>query len=87
MAKYRVLQGMDYPPNKRAEIGDIVEDIPAQSVSWLLESQIIEDTSKPEKTKAGLKLVEPIVEEILESVQTEPIVGTADELAISVEEK
>lgn len=45
MAKYRVLQGIDYPPNKRAEIGNTVEDIPAASVKWLLDSGIIEDVN------------------------------------------
>jgi hypothetical protein len=49
MAKYRVLQGIDYPPNKRAEIGDVVEDLPATSIKWLLESGAIEDSSKPAK--------------------------------------
>ena len=50
MAKYRVLQGIDYPPNKRAEIGDVVEDLPATSIKWLLESGAIEDSSKPAKS-------------------------------------
>ena len=59
MARYKVLQGIDYPPNKRAEVGDIVEDIPAQSVKWLLDSEIIEDADKPTK-----KTEKPVVEEI-----------------------
>jgi hypothetical protein len=59
MARYRVLQGIDYPPNKRAEVGAVVEDIPAQSVKWLLESGIIEDADKPAK-----KIEKTIVEEI-----------------------
>lgn len=49
MARYRVLMGLDYPPNKRAEIGDIVEDLPAQSVKWLLADGLIEDADKPKK--------------------------------------
>jgi hypothetical protein len=64
MARYRVLQGIDYPPNKRAEVGVIVEDIPAQSVKWLLDSNIIEDADKPPK-----KIETPVVEEI----QAEPV--------------
>jgi hypothetical protein len=64
MARYKVLQGIDYPPNKRAEIGDVVEDIPAQSVKWLLDSGIIEDSDKPTK-----KTEAPVVEEI----QAEPV--------------
>jgi len=43
MARYRVLQGIDYPPNKRAEAGEIVTDLPPQSVKWLLDSGIVED--------------------------------------------
>jgi hypothetical protein len=41
MAKYRVLKGIDYPPNKRAEAGAIVEDLPATAIKWLLEFGII----------------------------------------------
>ena len=73
MARYRVLQGIDYPPNKRAEVGAIVEDIPAQSVKWLLESGIIEDADKPSK-----KIVEPIVEEI----KAEPVAEVVEEPAV-----
>lgn len=50
MAKYRVLTGIDYPPNKRAEAGQVVEDLPAQAIKWLLESGLIEDASKPTST-------------------------------------
>lgn len=52
MARYRVLTGLDYPPNKRAEIGDIVEDLPAQSIKWLLSDGHIEDADKPKKAIA-----------------------------------
>jgi len=38
MAKYRVLIGINYPPNRRAEIGDVVDDLPAKSIKWLRES-------------------------------------------------
>ena len=74
MAKYRVLQGIDYPPNKRAEIGDVVEDLPATSIKWLLESGAIEDTSKPAKTVEEPKtetIVEPVVEAPIETVKEE----------------
>ena len=66
MARYRVLQGIDYPPNKRAEVGDIVEDIPAQSVKWLLDSGIIEDSDKPVKKTETPVVEEPKVETIAE---------------------
>ena len=68
MARYRVLSGIDYPPNKRAEAGKIVEDLPATSVKWLLESGIIEDADKSAKvieepTVEAPKVEEPIHEE------------------------
>lgn len=66
MAKYRVLQGIDYPPNKRAEIGDVVEDLPATSIKWLLEVGAIEDSSKPAK-KIEESTPEPIVEPVIEA--------------------
>jgi hypothetical protein len=69
MAKYRVLQGIDYPPNKRAEIGDVVEDLPATSIKWLLESGLIEDASKPAK-KVEEK-IEESTEEIIEIAKEE----------------
>lgn len=56
MAKfeYEVLAGIDYPPNKRAEIGDIVTDLPKDSIAWLLESGIIKAVGdkKPAKFNA-----------------------------------
>jgi hypothetical protein len=70
MARYRVLQGIDYPPNKRAEAGEIVTDLPPQSVKWLLDSGIVEDADKP-----TTKIVEPVVEEI----KVEPVVEKAEE--------
>ena len=66
MAKYRVLQGIDYPPNKRAEIGDVVDDLPATSIKWLLESGAIEDSSKPAKKIEETK-PEPVVEPVVEA--------------------
>lgn len=38
--KWRVLVGMDYL-GKRAEPGDIVDDLPEQSIPWLLEQDFI----------------------------------------------
>jgi len=73
MARYRVLQGIDYPPNKRAEVGDVVEDIPAQSVKWLLDSGIIEDTDKPSKKIEKSVVEEPKVEPVAEVIE-EPAV-------------
>lgn len=63
MAQYRVIQGIDYPPNKRAEAGQVVSDLPPQSINWLLESGIIEDASKPAKAKDEPKAETPKIEE------------------------
>lgn len=67
MAKYRVLKGIDYPPNKRAEAGDVVEDLPATAIKWLLEDGIIEDANK----KATV-VEEPVV--VVEPIKEEPVV-------------
>lgn len=41
-AKYLVKVGMNYPPNdRRAEIGDIVDDLPAKSIRSLREQGVI----------------------------------------------
>lgn len=49
MAQYRALVGIDYPPNKRAEAGEIVSDLPGDAIKWLLEDGLIEDAGKPAK--------------------------------------
>ncbi len=49
MAQYRALVGIDYPPNKRVEAGDIVTDLPGDAIKWLLEDGLIEDSSKSSK--------------------------------------
>jgi len=69
MARYRVLQGIDYPPNKRAEAGKVVDDLPATSVKWLLESGIIEDAEKPSKKSQEPVVEEPKVEPVAEKVE------------------
>lgn len=42
MPKYRVLVGLDYPPAKRAEPGDVVDDLPGKAIKWLREQGLIE---------------------------------------------
>ena len=44
MAKpaYKVNVGINYPPGKRAEPGDVVTDLPPAAVKGLLESGVIE---------------------------------------------
>ena len=58
MAQYRALVGIDYPPNKRAEAGEVVSDLPGDAIKWLLEDGLIEDASKAPK-----KVEEPVVKE------------------------
>lgn len=48
--RYRALAGLSYPPGKSAAKGDVVDDLPAISVPWLLEQGYIEavDDAAPE---------------------------------------
>lgn len=53
MATYKILVGIDYA-GKRAEPGDLADDIPAKSIPWLLEQNIIEkadDSPRPAKPR------------------------------------
>lgn len=80
MTRYRVLSGIDYPPNKRAEAGKIVDDLPATSIKWLLESGIIEDADKPAKVDEEPKIEAPKVEEpIQEETPAEASPAEAEE--------
>jgi len=77
MAQYRALVGIDYPPNKRAEAGEIVSDLPGDAIKWLLEDGLIEDPSKPTK-----KVETPAVEKtpvLKEEVIAEPVAEVTDE--------
>jgi hypothetical protein len=59
MAQYRVLAGIDYPPNKRVEIGDLVSDLPTSAIKNLLDIGAIESTDK----KIEIPASEPVEEE------------------------
>ena len=56
--EYEVLAGIDYPPNKRAEVGEIVSDLPKDSIPWLLSSGIIKEVD-------GVKPATPIKTEFV----------------------
>ncbi len=45
--KYRVLRGLDWGKNERAEADDVRDDIPAASIPWLLEDGLIEPVEEP----------------------------------------
>lgn len=58
--RYQVLTGLNYDPRgkragdldrqeKRAEIGDVVDDLPEMSIPWLLKQGLIEPYGGPEK--------------------------------------
>ena len=71
MPQYRVLTGIDYPPDKRAEKNALVSDIPEKSDKWLLEQGLIE-LSDGKTPKA-----EPVIEAVIE---VEPVVEVAPEV-------
>jgi hypothetical protein len=55
MSSYRVLVGLDYPPGKRAEAGDVVSDLPEKSIKWLLSQNKIEPTDSAQSDPAPKK--------------------------------
>lgn len=59
MPKYLVKQGLEYPPNRVVNAGEIVDDIPSRSIKWLREQGIIE----PADANAKVVADEPVVEE------------------------
>ena len=64
MAQYRAVVGIDYPPNKRVEAGDLVSDLPGDSIKWLLESNCIESLDKKKIVEETPKVEEPTKEEL-----------------------
>ena len=43
--EYEVLVGLNYPPDKRAEVGDVVGDLPGKSLTWLLAEGLVRPIS------------------------------------------
>lgn len=52
MAQYRVLVGLNYPPDRRVEAGQIVDDLPGKSIKWLTEQGLIEPAKAEAKQDA-----------------------------------
>jgi len=50
--KYRALVGLNYPPAKRAEAGDVVSDLPERSIKWLKKQGLIEPAGSPSPAPA-----------------------------------
>lgn len=50
MKAYRVLVGLNYPTkaglDKRAEPGDVITDLPAKSVGWLVDEGYVEEVKE-----------------------------------------
>ena len=47
--RYEVLKGLSYYDNRaRGEVGDIVDDLPAESIAWLLEQGCIKPVAESE---------------------------------------
>ncbi|WWT39950.1 hypothetical protein [Microcystis phage Mae-JY09] len=44
---YRVLRGLNYPPGRRAEPGDVVDDLPKGSIRQLIARGHIEPVKGP----------------------------------------
>lgn len=49
MPKYRVKTGLDYGGVRR-EVDDVVDDIPRQSIGWLMEQGLIEVVDESKST-------------------------------------
>lgn len=48
MTQYRAIKGINYPPgNRRANPGDVVDDLPAASIKSLLAMGAIEEVEEP----------------------------------------
>jgi hypothetical protein len=78
MTQYRVLTGIDYPPDKRAEKDTLVSDIPEKSAKWLLEQGLIEfsDGKTPK--------FEPVIE-IEPVIEVEPVIETTPEVTFDAD--
>jgi len=42
VAQYRALVGLDVPPDRRIEAGEVTDAIPSKSVKWLLDQGYIQ---------------------------------------------
>lgn len=60
MTQYRVLAGLDYPPDKRAEAGSVVSDIPEKSAKWLLDQGLIELADGKSKSSTKQTITEEV---------------------------
>ena len=59
MTTHKVLRGLTYE-GRRAEVGDVVTDIPSKSVPWLKEQGLIEEVAGQQSVKPSKR--EPVSE-------------------------
>ena len=78
MPKYLVKTGLEFPPNRRVEAGEVIDDVPSKSIKWLREQGLIELVDS-----SGKSVDAPVVEEV------EPEVVEVADIpdAIDLEEK
>lgn len=79
MAKYRVLVGIDYL-DRRAEVDEMVDDVPEQSIDWLIECgaiELVDEAAVPDNIDANLP---PIATSPLATPP--PAVPNAEQLAV-----
>ena len=77
--EYKVLTGIDYSNGKRAEVGEVVSDLPKDSITWLLATGAISDNlDATSPVESGQEAVEEPTETIIEAPV--PAVEVSDDL-------
>lgn len=74
--EYVVLSGIDYPPNKRAESGDVVTDLPKEAIAWLLDCGAIAPVGQ--EAPAAEAVVEAVVEALSNDLPLEEEITDAE---------
>lgn len=88
MTQYRAVVGIDYPPNKRVEAGELVSDLPEKSAVWLLANNFIEEVDGKKSSKKSTPVEETAVETVdeikisdgVDPAEAKTIIETAEEL-------
>jgi hypothetical protein len=88
MTQYRAVVGIDYPPNKRVEAGELVSDLPEKSAVWLLANNLIEEVDGKKSSKKSAPAEETAVETVdeikisdgIDPAEAKTIIETAEEL-------
>lgn len=88
MTQYRAVVGIDYPPNKRVEAGEIVSDLPEKSAVWLLANNLIEEVDGKKSSKKSAPVEVSTVETVdeikisdgVDPAEAKTIIETAEEL-------